>query len=296
MKVNKHRFFNSFLWLIVAFSASLSAAAQKPKPAVKVIPATVENHKLNSKLMAREIPYSVILPDDYKNKKTRYAVVFLLHGLMGHFDNWATKTELASYARDHDYIFVMPEGGDGWYTDSVSENNDRYESYMIEELIPEIDKKFRTLADKDHRAIAGFSMGGYGAIKFGIKHSKVFAVVASFSGVLGAARATEKEIRNGDVLRSIQKVFGADDSAARSANDLFQLTRDLESKSVKELPFIYFDCGTEDGYFQYNLDYAKLLREKKITHEFRELPGGHSWKYWDAQVQEFLRLSDKYFK
>ena len=87
----------------------------------------------------------------------------------------------------------MPEGDDGWYTDSATVPNDKYETYIIKELIPEIDKKFRTLADREHRIIAGLSMGGYGSIKFGLKYPNLFSIVGSFSGAFDAANAYEKE-------------------------------------------------------------------------------------------------------
>ncbi|MGB7207744.1 MAG: alpha/beta hydrolase-fold protein [Pyrinomonadaceae bacterium] len=126
--------------------------------------------KLASKLMAREMPYRVVLPEGYsKNSTDRFPVVFLLHGLTGHYNNWTDRTKLTSYAQKHRFIIVTPEGNDGWYTDSVSTPNDKYESYIIQELIPEIDKSYRTLADRKNRAIAGLSMGGYGGLKFGLK-------------------------------------------------------------------------------------------------------------------------------
>jgi len=64
----------------------------------------------------------------------------------------------------------------------------------------------------------------------------------------------------------------------------------------KNLPFIYLDCGTEDFLYQNNRNFADLLVEKKIPHEFRELPGAHNWIFWNSQIQEFLELSDKIIK
>ena len=249
--------------------------------------------------MAREMPYRVILPINYKNsnEKTFYPVVYLLHGLTGHFDNWTDKTKLAEYAAQYNYIIIMPEGANGWYTDSTAAANDEYESYISQELISEIDKKFRTLADKKHRAIAGLSMGGYGAIKFGLKNPEMFALVGSFSGALGAASWTEKEIgAKGAIAESILGVFGAADSETRRQNDIFKLVRELPADKIKNLPFIYLDCGTEDFLYQNNRDFANLLQEKHVPHEYRELPGKHDWRFWDAQVQEFLELSERFIK
>ena len=293
MKNNKLKI---FLWLIAVFNLSFAAYAQQAQPQ-PTLPSTVENHKLNSKLMTREMPYRVIVPVKYKSEKNRrYAVIYLLHGLTGQFDDWTNRTKLADYAAKYDYIIVTPEGNNGWYSDSGSVRDDKYESYIVQELIAEIDKNYRTNADRNHRAVAGLSMGGYGSIKFGLKYPEKFALVGSFSGALMAASLTEKMLGNGwKVLTdSITSVYGAEDSPTRAANDVFKLVREMPAEKAKMLPFIYLDCGTEDGLIATNREFSALLLEKKIPHESRELPGKHDWIFWDAQVQEFLKLSGKF--
>ncbi|HXH68758.1 MAG TPA: alpha/beta hydrolase family protein [Pyrinomonadaceae bacterium] len=295
MNTNKHRFFNHFLWLIVAFSFSFSTSAQQTQTKV-ALPTTVQSYKLNSKLMRREMPYRVVLSTNYKNsnEKAFYPVVYLLHGLTGHFENWTDKTKLAEYAAKYNFIIVTPEGDNGWYTDSASVPNDKYESYIVQELIPEIDKNYRTLKDKKHRVIAGLSMGGYGSIKFGLKYPEMFSLVGSFSGALGAGTWAQKDISaKGVIAESLLGVFGIEDSQTRRTNDVFKLVRDLPDDKYKTLPFIYVDCGTEDFLYQNNRNFADLLVEKKIPHEFRQLPGKHDWRFWDSQIQEFLRLTER---
>jgi S-formylglutathione hydrolase FrmB len=294
MNINKLKI---FLWLTAVFSLSISTYAQQAQTK-SALPATVENHKLNSKLMAREMPYRVIVPVNYKTEKTRrYAVVYLLHGLTGHFDNWTDRTKLTDYAAKYNYLIVMPEGNNGWYSDSGSVPNDKYESYIVQELIPEIDKNYRTNADRNHRAVAGLSMGGYGSIKFGLKYPEKFVIVGSFSGALMAASLTEKMVASTGwkaLTDSITSVYGAEDSPTRAANDVFKLVREMPAEKAKTLPFIYLDCGTEDGLITTNREFSALLLEKKIPHESRQLPGKHDWIFWDAQVQEFLKLSEKF--
>ncbi len=299
MNADKRRFLTKLIWLALVLCWSISTYAQQaqPKPA---LPANVENHKLNSKLMAREMPYRVVLPIDYKsaNNKTVYPVIYLLHGLTGHFNNWTDSSKLAEYAAKYNYVIVTPEGNNGWYSDSATVPNDRYESYIVQELIPEIDKKFRTRADRNHRAVAGLSMGGYGSIKFGLKNPEMFALVGSFSGALGAASFTDKTLGNNwKVLTdSIMSVYGAEDSTTRKQNDIYKLVREMPADKIKTLPFVYLDCGTEDFLINSNRDFVNLLLEKKVKHEFRQLPGAHDWKFWDAQIQEFLELSEKFIK
>lgn len=251
--------------------------------------------RLTSKLMGREMPYRVILPARYKlNRLRMYPAVYLLHGLTGHFNNWTEKAKLSEYSTAFEVIIVTPEGGDGWYTDSVSQPNEKWESYIIQELIPEIDKRFRTNVTRDKRAIAGLSMGGYGALKFGLKYPDKFILAGSFSGALGAASITEKQFP-GAIGKTIDAIFGPDGSETRNANDIFAIIRSITPEKKRSIPFLYIDCGTEDFLFQNNREFIDLLTQKGVPHEYRQLPGAHDWKYWDNQVQEFLRLADKAF-
>lgn len=252
----------------------------------------VETVRLQSKLVNKILPYNVILPTDYdSSRSTRYPVLYLLHGLTGHYSDWATKTNVADYAAEYRLIVVMPEGNDGWYTDSATLTTDKYESYILQELLPDVQQRYRTIEARYGRAIAGLSMGGYGALKFGLKSPQTFVFAASMSGAVGVTRFSEKEIPQR--WQESVKLFGPVGSDTRKANDLFEIIGKLSPAQVSSLPYFYFDCGTEDSplLFPYNRELAGLMFEKKIPHEYRELPGDHSWRYWDSQVQEVLRVA-----
>lgn len=257
---------------------------------------SVETVQFKSRLVGATLPYSVVLPPTYKiagHDTLRYPVLYLLHGLAGHYDNWLSKTKLKDYAAQYQIIIVTPEGNDGWYTDSASVPTDKYETYIMQELIPDVESRYRTFKSREGRAIAGLSMGGYGALKFGIKYPDKFIFAASISGALDAAVRTDA--RPGNIwsfLRpSIMQTFGAPDNPVRAANDLHKLFRDFPAGRINSLPFLYLDCGTEDGFLATNRELATILLERKIPHEFRELPGKHDWAYWDSQVQEILRIA-----
>ena len=285
----------SFFAAVIVFSLAQVCLAQTATSQKSALPPSVQEGRLASKLMGREMPYRVVLPVKYSaNKDVRYPVIYLLHGLTGHYDNWTNLSKLATYAAAYDTIVVTPEGENGWYTDHSSKAEEKWESYIAGELISEIDKRFRTVPTRDKRAIAGLSMGGYGAIKFGLKYPDKFVAVGSFSGALGAASYTEKQIP-GAIGRTIDGIFGPTGSDVRKSNDIFDIVRSLTPERLKDLPFIYLDCGTEDFLFQNNRDFAALLVEKKVPHEYRQLPGVHNWAYWDKQVQEFLRLAERHF-
>lgn len=289
-------FLRPFL-VILFFVVAASAQMSRLETAIPSNSPRVFTDELDSKLMGRKMPYRVILPEGYADKAAsgrRYPVVYLLHGLTGHFDNWTSRTKLVDYSASYKVIVVTPEGENGWYTDNLTKDGDKYESYLIKELLPHIQQKYRTIDSRDYRAIAGLSMGGYGAIKLGLKYPDLFVLAGSFSGAIGAARITEKEIP-GAIGKSIDDIFGPAGGEIRKANDPFDIVQRATPDKIKKFPFLYIDCGTDDFLFQNNRMFVEVLLEKRVPHEFRQLPGGHTWKYWDKQVQEFLELADGYF-
>jgi putative tributyrin esterase len=254
---------------------------------------SVETVQFHSQLVNATLPYNVIVPPSYRQSRTtRYPVLYLLHGHAGHYTDWVTRTNVADYAAQYRMIVVMPEGNSSWYVDSAGVATDKYESYILQELIPDVDKRFRTIQARYGRAVAGLSMGGYGAIKYGLKYPATFVFAASMSGAFGVTRYTQTEM-GGVNWEPFLKIFGPPGSDVRKANDVFEIARGLSPARVASLPYIYFDCGTEDAaqHFKANRELSEIFLEKKIAHEYRELPGNHSWAYWDQQVQEVLRIA-----
>jgi len=271
------------LLAIMAF-ATLNIYAQR---------ASVETIQFQSKLINANLPYNVILPPGYRaSTTTRYPVLYLLHGHGGHYTDWLTRTNVADYAEQYRMILVMPEGNNSWYVDGAAGSNDKYESCILQELMPDVDRRYRTIQSRYGRSIAGLSMGGYGAIKYGLKYPATFAFAASISGAFGVTRYTEKEM-GGPNWEPFLKTFGPIGNETRKANDIFEITKALTPARVASLPYFYFDCGTEDAaqHFDRNRELSELFLQKKIPHEFRELPGDHSWRYWDQQVQEVLKIA-----
>ena len=264
--------------------ATLNVTAQR---------ASVETIQFQGKLINATLPYNVILPPGYRvAATTRYPVLYLLHGHGGHYTDWLTRTNVADYAAQYRMIIVMPEGNNSWYVDGAAGSNDKYESYILQELMPDVDKRYRTIQSRYGRAIAGLSMGGYGAIKYGVKYPATFVFAASMSGAFGVTRYTEKEM-GGANWDPFLKTFGPAGSETRKANDIFEITKALTAGRVASLPYFYFDCGTEDAaqHFLPHRELSELLLEKKVPHEFRELPGNHSWQYWDQQIPVVLKIA-----
>ena len=292
---NRRRFFA--LAVLVVFAPLIASAVPHGHPLAtasgSVESASLETVQFRSQLVNATLPYNVILPPDYHSSSaTRYPVLYLLHGFSGHYRDWATHTNLADYAAQYRMMVVMPEGNNGWYTDSVGTAADKYESYILKELIPDVQQRYRTIEARYGRAVAGLSMGGYGALKFGLKTPETFVFVGSLSGALAAPSWTEDDLKSLKSIRdSVFGIFGPVGSETRKANDIYEIARGLSAARVSGLPYIYLDCGTEDFLVTLNQQFAAVLREKKIPHEYRELPGDHNWAYWDQQLPEVLHIA-----
>ena len=264
---------------LLFFSLTVSLGAQS-HTAVSTV--TFESAVLRTKA-----PFNIILPEGYAESEQRYPVLILLHGFGDTYRAWVEKTNLAVYARKYPLIIVMPDGKTGWYTNGVG-SNVRWEDYVMKDLVPYVDAHYRTLQDQGRMAVAGLSMGGYGALSLGLKYHENFSFAASFSGVLGITDRTDDELRDkGDeFVHSVHDAFGPPGSPARAAKDL-KLLLDIPAG---ERPFVYLDCGTEDGLLADSRSFSELLQLKHFPHEYRERPGIHGWFLWDHQIQEALRV------
>ena len=131
----------------------------------------------------------VLLPAGYAaDPDRRYPVLYLLHGADSDYRSWTRYGDAEAITAHAPMIVVMPDGGaEGWYTDWYQGDRPvqpRWETYHVGELIPWVDATYRTIAARRGRAIAGLSMGGYGALSYAARHPGTFAAAASFSGAL----------------------------------------------------------------------------------------------------------------
>lgn len=246
---------------------------------------------LRSELMRRDVPVRVILPESYGLSECRYAVLYLLHGLFGSCDNWLELTGIIDHSRGMELIIVMAEGGDGWYTDSAASEDEKRESYIVRELMPEIEKRFR--CDAERLGVAGLSMGGYGALKFALKYPGKFVFAGSMSGAFVGPQLTRENCpaEFEELLPSAEQAFGDSGSQTRIENDLFRIIESMPPETITRAPYVYLDCGDEDSLLQTNREMAELLKSRGIRHEYHEESGGHEWDYWDRQLKKLLNVA-----
>lgn len=218
---------------------------------------------------------TVVLPSSYKVSNKRYPVVYLLHGYSGNYQDWARASEVESFADSQQLIIVMPDGNfSSWYIDSPVKQNSNFETYIYKDVIGFIDKNYRTINDKNARAISGLSMGGFGALNTAINHSALFGAVGSISGGV--------DPRPFEQNWALSKVFG---SPKENKNywDSRAIINNAHRLIFSGLD-VYLDCGVDDFFIQSNRELRQKLLDLHIPHTYTERPGGHSWNYWSRAI------------
>lgn len=251
--------------------------------------ATPLDETVQSAALGRAMKYRVLLPDDYAASERRYPVLYLLHGLGGDYTDWTSRTNVAEYSRALPLIIVMPEGENSWYTNSAADASARFEDYILTDLQADVVRKFRTVNSRYGRAIAGLSMGGYGALKMAVKRPGAFAVAGSFSGAFNVTRVGELERLIGEAeAQRIQRIFGPAGARTRTENDLVALAAAIKPAAA---PYLYVDCGTSDhALIAANRDVVAALHKAGAAYEYHEVAGAHAWDYWDRRIREFLPI------
>ena len=236
----------------------------------------------------------VLLPSQY-DPAHAYPVLFLLHGYGGDQNDWTTKTCLAEYTSGLRLVVVMPEAKNSWYVNSRTDPREKYEDYIIHELPKFINEHFDI--DTTREAIAGLSMGGYGALMLGLRYPHKFQFIGDLSGAITIPQILDsvQDVPGFNVgsqrpiMPSIIKAFGRKDKRFWDAHNVFDL---LERDSSAAIPYIFMAAGTQDGYTEFRpADHAFIdsLHARETRYEYRELPGEHNWKFWDEEVRPMLR-------
>jgi S-formylglutathione hydrolase FrmB len=257
--------------------------------------ASLHTISIQSRALGRTTPVDILLPQGYARSNRRYPVLYLLHGFSDSYASWVANTDLLRFARRYSLIIVMPAGGNGWYIDDAN-GGPRWADYDLDELIPYIDHHYRTTATRVGRAIAGLSMGGFGALSLAAHRPDLFIAAASFSGALDIERLPALGF-------GIAEAFGLNNIWLRTANSPLELAPNLST-----LRLLYLATGTgqpgpldgargraagtvEAALYPGFLRTVAALRAAGAAptiHIFS--PGTHSWPYWQADLHEALPL------
>jgi len=229
----------------------------------------------HSKAMDKEIGYNIYLPPDYESSGKRYPVVYWLHG--------RNNTESSdSYPIAHvapGLIVVYASGGS--QTNYCDSYDGKYlaETTVIKELIPHIDKTYRTVASRDGRSIQGMSMGGFGCMRLALKYPDLFTSVVAFAG---GYRWPEELTVNPHP--SYAEMFNNDPKIFQEQHPETWARRNAEKIRGKLTIQIY--VGDQDPGLKGNRRMHAVLDELNIPHRYQEFPGiAHNLRLLAEQVK-----------
>jgi S-formylglutathione hydrolase FrmB len=270
--------------LLAALSVSLLNAAEVK---TGVAARSIETVKVQSPATAGERSVNILLPPGYEASTSRYPVLYLLHGYGDDQSAWSYMTNLSGYAAKYKIIIAMPDGLKSFYINSAGDPKARFEDFIAKDLVAYVDSHYRTIPLPRARAIAGLSMGGYGAAYLGLKYFNKYAALGSFSGALSLPHETSPGARAAE----FQALFGVPGSQQAKDRDPFEI---VDKVPPAQMPIIYIACGGEDALVKGNREFVALLAQKKIPYEYREIsPRGHTWDFWDDQIRVFLEILDQ---
>jgi S-formylglutathione hydrolase FrmB len=308
-----------------------STALPTQAPAALTAPGTVKDVKFRSDALGVTKRYVAYLPGGYETSGKRYPVFYYLHGLGGNEDNWVEGGQIdkAADALGLQAILIMVDGDDAFYVNGIGAvDHDRcladgtglfmpghetkrttcvrkrdYDTYVTTDLIAHVDATYRTIATREGRAIAGLSMGGFGALQLSMRHSDLFSAAASHSGLVSLLYAGPVPYQAGKVeLLTDVRTWGGpfveikrwmigllgEDIAHWRTFDPSALVASLAPGKLA----LYVDCGTEDEFLFHNQAayLHDLLLDKKIEHTYFIGPGHHTFEFWKRRVPESLKF------
>lgn len=245
--------------------------------------------------LMRTVPLTVILPTDTfspfeptNQEAGNFKTLYLLHGFLGNHTDWVNHTRLLDYASQKKLCVVMPSGENHFYINHPT-SGEKYSSYLVDDLIDFVQKSFPVSNKREDTFIGGLSMGGYGAIVNGLKHSDKFSHICALSSALvfdAILQATDET--QGPFSRTYyQTTFGDLDMLAGSENDYDFLVENYPTE--KEKPRVYLACGEEDDLLQANEVFRNKLSQFDFDVTWSKTAGGHDWQFWDQQIEAVLR-------
>lgn len=257
---------------------------------------------IQSEVLGTKRAYTVLLPASFDAQPARkYPVLYLLHGMWGKNDDWSGRGHLKEVMdrlvgsnEACEMIVVTPDAGGG--DPEVYQNGYfdmpgwKYETFFYTEFLPYIESKYRAHGDKQHRAIAGLSMGGGGATSYGQQHCDMYCAVYAMSALMsipevGAARFDNPDGKLARLTRSVME---------RSCVDYVSQADEQRKEQLRSVAW-FADCGDDDFLLDRNIEFFQAMRNNGIPCQFRVRDGGHDWEYWHSALYTCLPFVTRHF-
>lgn len=252
-------------------------------PSIAATPAPASPSRLlevnfASKTLGRTVKYYVYVPAGYDSNPTlRYPVLYYLHGIGGDPREWLgyglreAADQLMGSSAIQPFIIVLPQGEQGYWVDQVA-GGPQWATYVANDVVAEIDGKYRTLPDRQDRAIGGLSMGAHGALQIALNHADIFSIVGAHSPSFRPRQ-------------DIPAYFGDDEQLAQ--RDPLALI--AAHPDIARTLTLWLDAGDQDPYRDKQLQLEQQLTTEGIPHQYHAWQGNHDGSYWAGHINDYLR-------
>ncbi len=241
----------------------------------------------------RRVPMQVILPSDAgMGGAGPFKTLYLLHGLMDNCLAWTANTRIERWAMERNLVVVMPSAENSFYVDIPCGRSPfgDFGAYVGRELVDMTRKMFRLSPKREDTFIAGLSMGGFGALRNGLKYHDTFGYIACLSGAIHIFEYPLDEPRRNVIgedacFGDIRAAALTDRNPRVAAEALFARKK---TRGDTRFPKVYIACGTEDYLLQANRTFADFLKANGVDVTYEEGSGMHDWDFWDTTIQRVL--------
>ncbi len=245
----------------------------------------LEKQVIYSQILGRDVHYEVYLPEGYTEDKEGWKILYLLHGLGGDEHAWNQegylKIHADSYFTEHPNekrVIICPDGGRTWYFNDAA-GKERYEDFFVQEFVPEVERIYRSSTDRNDRAVAGFSMGGFGSMNLTLHYPELFSACYDISGGI----RTDEQINAlsyPSYANRYAERFGVKEGENRISetykkNSPIYVAKTFPEEKIETVRFM-IDCGVDDDLLQGNYELFKIMRKRSFNIEFRIRDGGHT--------------------
>lgn len=216
----------------------------------------------------------VVLPEEWQSiKPAERRTLVILHGRGRHERSLIDDKLIRQQLLGSGLFIILPDGDDGWYLNSPLRKQDVYETYL-EEVLAIVSEQYELPTSQKQWAIAGWSMGGFGCVRFAERHPGRFAAVSSIIGLLDFPRSGLPE---GQSYKVPVDRFGSDEAVWKQFNPI-NVAEKLKGVSVLII--------TADQAFDRTMNehFRDRLTELKLPHEYVELKGGHTFPVVRASI------------
>ena len=258
----------------------------------------VTRHFYHSEIIGDDRDYYVYTPPNYdRQRKEPYPVLFLLHGLGDEAAGWLNVgaaniilDNLINQGKAKPMIMVntlgygTPDGPRGAMGAGMIP---AFAKALVEEVMPQVEKNYHAAKDRNHRAIAGLSMGGAESLYTGLTYMDRFSYIGSFSGafVMWPRANPAPPPAPGEGGRGGRGMPRMEDA------DFAKNFPNLNAKANSQLHLVWIACGTEDGLNAVNRQFKAWLKSKDVQFKDLEIPGfAHVWPLWRRNLAEFAPL------